>query len=370
MRRWPVKLLALGLILSGCGRKRDTIYEGYAFVATSDGPSLAVVDLAAFSVARRIPLRVRPVEILSDPARRVVYVMGEGGPAGLTVIDAAKLEVRRAVWLAERPLQIRLSADGRRLYALDGRTRSLRSLDAETLAHGPEIRLGKPPVDFEVSPDGRWACVSLATGEAAVVDLEKGAMVATSAVGREPAEVAVRFDARQAFVANRADGTVSVLDLPSGKLVTHLALGARPSAMRFKPDGGELFVSGGDGGMVTIISAYRDEVDQPLLTGSGPGEMAITADNRVMYVVNSAANTVSVIDIDQRRTLAAVPVGEEPMRVALTSDNQFALVLNRRSGDLAVIRRRVVEDAREPIRPLFTLIPVGRDPVDLAVQAR
>lgn len=362
--------LALAFWLFGCRRSGPTAFEGYAFVAAAGSASLAVVDLASFSVVRQIPLGSRPAQIVSDPARRALYVMGEGGPSGLTVIDAAKLEAKRRLWLADKPQRIRLSPDGERLYVLDAHAHVFKALDLPALAHGRQIRLGKPPVDFDVSQDGRWACVSLASDEVVILDLVNWRAAASVPVGREPAAVAVRFDARQAFVANRGDRTVSVIDLEAGRLITHLPLGARPEALRFKPDGGELFVSGGDGSVVVIISAYRDEIDRPMLAGAEPRGMAVSRNNRLLFVANSGAGTVSVIDIDERRTLAAVPVGQEPHRVELTPDDQYALVLNRGSGDMAVLRVAAVAEGRERVRPLFSMIAVGSHPADLAVQAR
>lgn len=362
-------LLAAMWTGSACRRPRGTAVEGYAFVACAGSSAVAVVDLASFSVARQIPVDAPPVQLVSDAARRAVYVMGEGGSAGLTVIDAAKLEKTRSLWLADKPQRIRLAPGGERLYILDGRAQLFKSFDLERMAHGRQLRLPAAPVDMAISPDGRRACVSLASGDVAVVDLARWTITATVRLGGQPAAIAVRHDSRQAFVANQSERLISVVDLVAGKLIAHLPLNTRPEAMRFKPDGGELFVSGGDSSAVLILSAYRDEVDQPLLAGAEPRDIAITKDNHLLFVANSAANTVTVINIDDRRTLAAVPVGDEPHRVALTPDDQYALVLNRKSGDMAVIRVVAVGPGRN-IQPLFTMIRVGSRPVDLAVQPK
>lgn len=371
-RRHAFMLAVLALLPAsfGCRRSRGTVVEGYAFVATAGGSTVAVVDLASFSVVRQIPLGSPPLQIVSDAARRSLYVMGAGGPAGLTVIDAAKLEVKRSLWLGEQPQRIRLAPDGERLYLIDGRSQLFKSINLETMAQQQQVHLNGAPVDFDVSADGRWACVSLASAEAAVLDLAQWKSVATVRIGGHPGAVAVRHDSRQAFIANRTSRNISIVDLPSGRLVTHLPLNARPESMRFKPDGGELFISAGDASAVVILSAYRDEIDQPLLAGAEPRDIAITHDNRLLFVANSGANTVSVINIEDRRMLASVPVGEEPHRVALTPDDQYALVLNRKSGDIAVIRAAAVGGERGRIQPLFTLIPVGSQPADLVVQAR
>ncbi len=293
--------------------------------------------------------------------------MGEGGPAGLSIIDTVRLEPKRSLWLADQPRRLRLSPDGARLYVIDARARLFQAFDPEKLTHGPQIRLAAPPVDFDLSFDGRWACVSLSTNEVQILDLEQWRATATVAVGAEPAAVAIRADGRQAFVGNRAGRSVSLVDLAAGRLIAHLPLHARPEALRLKPDGGELFVSGGDAGVVAIVSAFRNEVDPPLLAGAEPRDIAVTRDNRLLLVANSGANSVSVMDIADRRVLASVPVGEEPHRIALTTDDQYALVLNRKSGDMAVIRTAAVARGRQP---LFTMIPVGSRPVDLAVQPR
>ena len=357
-------LVALAAALAGCGRPRDTIFEGYAFVAVAGNSSLAVVDLASFSVRRQIALPNRPRELAVHPSGRVLYVLEE---RGVTTVDTNRLEIIRTA-PAGSPRRLRLDPSGKRLWVLDPPGQALRALAAGDLAGERQIRLPGEPVDFDLAPDGRWACVSLVSGEAAIVDLEQGKTTATVRVGGEPGPVAVRYDGRRAFVADRRERLLAAIDPAAGRLVARLPLHTRPDVMRFKPDGGELFVSGGDGGEVVIVSAYRDEIDQPLLTGAGPGEMAFSADNRLLYVANQNANTVSAINIEDRRTLAAVPVGDRPHKVALTPDRQFALVLNWRSGDMAVIRRRM-EAGKETFR-LFTMIPVGSQPVDLVVQAR
>ena len=53
------------------------------------------------------------------------------------------------------------------------------------------------------------------------------------------------------------------------------------------------------------------------------------------------------------------------------ADYQYALVVNHRSGDLAVIRVRALTELqpRTKTAPLFTMIPVGSEPVSAAVAA-
>ena len=75
-------------------------------------------------------------------------------------------------------------------------------------------------------------------------------------------------------------------------------------------------------------------------------------------MANAGSDSVSLLDIENRKVLAAVQVGKSPTKLALTADEQYLLVLNSQSNDVAFIRTAQ--------RSLFTMVPVGRGPVDVA----
>jgi DNA-binding beta-propeller fold protein YncE len=66
--------------------------------------------------------------------------------------------------------------------------------------------------------------------------------------------------------------------------------------------------------------------------------------------------------------VAVVTAGKEPAYIAVTPDDQYALVLNRTSGDMAVIRIATLSGRRTRFAPLFTMIPVGSEPVGAVVR--
>ena len=69
--------------------------------------------------------------------------------------------------------------------------------------------------------------------------------------------------------------------------------------------------------------------------------------------------------------MGAVAVGQEPRHILITPDDRYALVLNWRSGNMAVIRIAAFTDRRHRTdpAPLFTMVPVGAQPVAAAVVA-
>jgi len=74
-----------------------------------------------------------------------------------------------------------------------------------------------------------------------------------------------------------------------------------------------------------------------------------------------------VIEIASQQVMARISSGEGPCAIALTPDGEYGLVLNRVSGTLAVVRLSKLTDLRYKRAPLFTVIPVGEEPVAAAV---
>jgi DNA-binding beta-propeller fold protein YncE len=71
--------------------------------------------------------------------------------------------------------------------------------------------------------------------------------------------------------------------------------------------------------------------------------------------------------------IGLVEVGGRPGYLAITPDNQYALVLDADAGALAVIHIpaiRIVSKRPETGAALFTVIPVGNQPVQAAVVPR
>jgi YVTN family beta-propeller protein len=119
---------------------------------------------------------------------------------------------------------------------------------------------------------------------------------------------------------------------------------------------------------VVIIYPYWTEVAETILAGGAPGAMVAAASPPYLFVANPRSGTVTVLDIDFRKLIAVIRVGEEPGQIIITPDGQYALVLNRSSGDLAVIRIATLAERRYyKIAPLFTMIPVGPQPVSAAI---
>jgi len=358
-RAWMAALAAVS-----CRRPRGSGFAGYCFVANGEGRSLAAVDLSSFAVTRQIALEGRPAAVISHPTEPLVYVLGT---AGVAEVEARSLKIRRRVRL-EGGARAAFEAGGA-LWVLE--ERALVKLPLESLKAAARIRLPMAAGGFDVTRDGKMAAVRFAgEGAVAVVNLQERGLRLV-ALGSAADRVLFRPDGRQLLVGSLAARRLTVVDAAGLEVVVHLPLPIEPDNFCFNSDGGQLFVTGAGMDAVTIVFPYSTEVAETVLAGKGPGAMAVCRSpggGEYLFVANPEAGDVTVLEIETRKMVAVLQAGREPRHITITPDQQYCLVLNRRSGDLTVIRVAALAARQKKYpAPLFTVIPVGREPLSAAV---
>lgn len=358
-------VLLAPLTLAACRRRKSSGFPGYAFVANQEGQAVAAVDLSTFTLTRHIRLEGRPTQVLAH-AGSVYALTPDSGT--LHEVNARELALLRRTRVARAAASMRLAPDGSGLWVLCREPRQLVRIGLEDARVVARIDLPHEPVDFDLSQDGRWAAVSFgAAGSVAFADLEQKRCQAPAALGREITLVRFRFDGKLVLAASPAERTLSVLEAPAGRLLVRLPLAVRPDNLCFKADGGQLFITGAGMDAVAIVYPYSTEIAETVLAGRSPGAMA--ASGAYLFVANPPTRDVTILDIETRRAIAVAAVGDDPAFITLTPDEQYALVLNRRSGNMAVIRLATITAKRARSAPLFTVVPVGSQPVSAAVWA-
>jgi YVTN family beta-propeller protein len=362
---------------ASCGRRRAAGFNGYAFVANREGRAIAAVDLSAFVVARHIHLEARPTAILSHPDLPFAYALT---PENGTVheIATSSLAVRRKARVAHSAVTLRLAPDGRSIWVLCDDPHQLVELPIQRFRPGARIRLEPGPADFDLMPPSLWtsgrrlAAVSLGKrGRIAVVDLTAGTSRAID-LGKELSLARFRSDGRQVLIGNTEERRLVILDVATGRLIVNLPVAVAPEKFCVKADGGQVFLSGEGMDAIAVVYPYSTEVAETVLAGSSPGAMAevrTAEDASYLMVANSDSGEVTILDMEERRVIAVVGVGQGPAFITCTPDREYALVLNRVSGDMAVIRLAAITASRARSAPLFTIIPVGSEPVSAAVMA-
>ena len=340
---------------------------------------VAVVDLTRFRTRQQIPLDAAPSQILARPKSTKAYVLA---PEAGTVyeIEAGLLTITRRVRAGNDAISMRLSRSGDALWVLYRDPASLVEIPFDTLKPRRHIKFNAPPDDFDLSQEADDASI-VTCGERsiAIVSLAQSTIARTIQPAAPPLLARFRKDGRQLISASQSDRSLTIFDVPTGKAVVRLPLAIAPRRLCFTNDG-NLYVNGDGMDAVVSVYPYRTEVWETLLAGHAPGAMAVSESATppaYLLVANPDADAVTVLDVDSGKLIAVVQVGKQPGNIIVTPDNQYALVLNEQSGDMAVIRifslggNQTGGDRvkRYKSAPLFTMIPVGEQPVSAAVVA-
>jgi YVTN family beta-propeller protein len=394
VRRVPLLISALALLFAGCrqqGLEYPAAYHEYAYVTNGKSNDVSVIDMRSFKTLKTISVGKGPTGVASSPTRNEVYVV-DSESNDLRVIDAERNVAISTIALGRTPYFVDVSTNGHRGYVANSASNDVSVLDLENKKVIATIPVGAAPGLARVSPDGNTVVVSnRAADSVSIIDAQKLTVRATISVCSQPTDIAIVPESKKAFIvcATRADisraapttgkkqatptddglGQVAVVDLTTDKLLTLLDVGKTPVHLAMKPDGGELFVSNFGSDTVSTVETGANEVSNAQPMGGNPARGVVSADNSLLYVSNFGSGSVSVYSIQNGKFLKAVPVGSEPDAIALqpaiNGKQYFLLVADSKSNDVAII----FVNPDKPAWSLFTMIPVGLQPRQIAVKA-
>lgn len=213
---------------------------------------------------------------------------------------------------------------------------------------------GEAPHEVDVSPDGRLALVAnygtrTAPGSTlTLIDVPGARVVRTIALGEHRRPHGVKWlDGRRAVVTAEASKALLVVDVEEGRVTAAVPTGQEVSHMvALTPDRKRAFVASIGSGTVTAIDLEAAKAAGVVATGKGAEGIEVTPDGNQVWVTNREADTVSVLDAQTLATVATLPSASFPIRARVTPDGAWVLVSNARTGDLAVFDARQRKEAR------------------------
>jgi YVTN family beta-propeller protein len=113
----------------------------------------------------------------------------------LNVIDTVNFKVLKTIALPpnSRPMSVKVSLDGQRIYVSNGRAGTVSVLDARSYALLSSIKVGTRPWGMALSPDGKFLYTANGpSDDVSVVDLGANKEVARVKAGGSPWSVTVR----------------------------------------------------------------------------------------------------------------------------------------------------------------------------------
>ncbi len=388
-----VLLLALPLVLSGCGRNRFPVYPAsyheFAYVSNGASNTVTVLDLVYLRQDRVIQVGRQPTGLAVNPVRNEVYAVNTGGDS-VSVIDATTNRVSATIGVQRTPYFISVAPDGKRAYVANSGSNTVSIVDLDKRRQIGVVATGEGPGMAKVAPDNHTLVVSnRIAGSLSVYTITgskehplelreayPGCAGATdvAVVANSAAELS---SGAKAFVACSATHQVMVVwlaasptswrgeqdaSLQHDHLLCFLDVGNTPTHLAVKPDGGEVFTTNFGSDSISEISTWTNEVLGTYPIGSKPANAVISEDNSSLWVSNFGADSAAMYSIDDGRVEASVHTGMHPDSLAFSADEHLLLIADSGSADVAVIRMQSKDGPT-----LFTMLPSGGHANDIVV---
>jgi YVTN family beta-propeller protein len=227
----------------GTNRVQETLPASGSWPPGQGGPGLAfaggsvwVANARQRQVARvepggdptTIPVDASPVAIAAAPDADIVWVVSRTRSGGglLTRIDARINQVDLTIPLRHASSGLAVTADGRTVWMVTTKDRTLRPFDTRTGDPGKPVKLRLAPDQVAVGDGAVWVTSSSSD---TVLRIDPATSKPTRIrVGNGPSGIA--FGADRVWVANSQDGTVSAIDPQTNEVATR-RLGFRPAAV-------------------------------------------------------------------------------------------------------------------------------------------
>ena len=167
----------------------NTTPDGKSFYVTCEaGGEIFVIDTTHFQSTAHFKVALRPRSVAFVPGTNTGFIPSES-VGQLNVIDTANPRVVKVIDLppGSRPMKVKVSSDGRRLYVSNGRAGTISVFDTHTLELLNSIKVGERPWGIEFSPDGRLLFTANGpSNDVSVVDLQTNKEVARVKAGGSP----------------------------------------------------------------------------------------------------------------------------------------------------------------------------------------
>jgi YVTN family beta-propeller protein len=158
------------------------------FVTCEAGGDIFMVDTADYKTSAHFKVHLRPRSVDFLPDGSIGFIPSES-VAELNVIDASLGAVIKVVTLpaGSRPMKVRVSPDGNKIYVSTGRSGTVAVVDSHTYAVLDAIKVGTRPWGLAISPDGKFLySANGPSNDISVVDLSNDKEIARVKAGESP----------------------------------------------------------------------------------------------------------------------------------------------------------------------------------------
>jgi YVTN family beta-propeller protein len=249
-------------------------------------------------------------------------------------VDGRTLKILKHVPLTNRPNNIAISKDGKRVYvAIVAGAGAVDVIDTATMTRAKSIRTEGGVHNTFTTPDGKFVVAGSIPGrKISVIDTTTEEIVWTLPMDAGVRPICFETNAdgstKRMFVelsdfhgfvtvdwnTKTVVDRVKLPEVPANERHTEGLQGSPAHGIGITPDGKTLWVNSK---MNSHVYGYSIPDLKPLggvKVGEHPDWLTFTPDSKRIYVANAGSNSVSVVDIATRKEITRVPVGQVPKR--------------------------------------------------------
>ena len=267
------------------------------------------------------------------PVNAGVVVVAYMGESQVVLVESGTYKTLATLETGKNPHEVRVSPDHRHAYVAAGK--SITAVDLKQRKVKATFDLGTYSAhDIRVSRDGRriWAACA---GAQAILELDSdtGKILKTYSTDQQGSWfVEITPDERKFYTPNLEGKSVSVIDRATGKVKVikfeHAIYG-----IDITPDGKQVWVSGGD---LAVIDTSKDEV-VARIKASEPetGRLRLTSDGKRLVV--ALTKKLVIFDAKTHRLISEVELSATPKVLTVSADNRRALLTNPADNSVSVV---------------------------------
>ncbi|GLS43336.1 YncE family protein [Methylobacterium brachythecii] len=284
------------------------------FVASQDAGQLARIETGANTVTATIDVQAGPAALATDAQGRIY--LSHPDHHAVTIVDAGTGRVLKRLPYAGQAFGIAADPDGRFVYVGDWKAGHVVRLSTETGAVEATVAVGKDPANLVLDRAGRLWVADRESHQVSVVDVARMERIGTIPVGEAPFALGLSPSQDRLYVANARSNDLSVVDTATLKPLATVPVGAMPYGVATSADGSRVLVTNQHAGTVSVVDAASLKLTDILKVGRYPEGIVVSGPRA--YVANWFSEDVSVIDLATLSETARIHVGEGPRALGVT----------------------------------------------------
>ena len=311
------KLVALSLLLSGCGSED----RGKAYVSSQEG-FVTVIDLNSMEVVDQIADKGFPRGIGVSADGKYIITANKD-TASVEIIDVLSKEIIKEVQVGINPEFVRIK-------------KNLAFVSTEPSSSGKPPKEGTSH-DTEEDDDDKGEKIP---AKVAVVDLLKAEKVRDITAGPETEGIEFSKDGNQVIVTNEADNSITIHDFKMGTLLKTFytePYGIRPRGIKLSPNG-DFYVATLEFSDNFIVLDKDFNHVQTVKTGKSPYGVSFNDKGDKLFVSAGRPTVMEVFDTKDFTKIKDIAIeGRRCWHFTFTPDNKNLLLACGKSDEIVVV---------------------------------